>query len=327
MPFRSIISGLLSLGWLVACSPVEQLHKETTRKPEFSKEHIITSDDHVLPLRVWAPAEPEQPTAAIIALHGFNDYSYAFRVPGEYMAKRGIAVFAYDQRGFGKTKEHGIWGGKENLMRDAVDVVNVVKNRYPNIPVYLLGESMGGAVVVSTLATYPDLPVDGAILTAPALWGNETMNGFYRITLWMMAHTFPGMELTGSGLKIQASDNIEILREMGRDPNIIKSTRVDAIYGVVSLMDYAYTSLPLVKKPLMLLYGANDQVIPKEPVRKAIGLFEQPVKVVYYPTGYHMLLRDLKGEIVLNDIVSWIKYPTGPSPSGYDQNWEERFKE
>ena len=56
-------------------------------------------DGATLPLKSWLP--DGKPKAVILALHGFNDYSNAFKDSGEEWAKHGIATFAYDQRGFG----------------------------------------------------------------------------------------------------------------------------------------------------------------------------------------------------------------------------------
>ncbi len=309
-----------------ACTPVTQAFRHATHQPYITDEGLVSGDGHVLPIRYWIP-EDRTPDAIIIALHGFNDYSNAFAAPGEYLGRHGIAVYAYDQRGFGKTRQHGIWAGQENLMQDVEQMVRGVAQMHPGIPIYLLGESMGGAVVITALAEKSLPEVKGAILTAPAVWGDETMNSFYRGTLWLMAHTLPEMELTGRGLGVLASDNLEMLRAMGRDPLVIKSTRVDAVYGIVGLMDSAYQEIGKVKTPLLLLYGANDQVIPKTPVRLAIDRIHAPNRIAYYPDGYHMLLRDLKGEVVLGDIRHWILYPDAPLPSGYDQNWEERMKQ
>lgn len=319
------VASLLIILLITACSPVQQAFKRATHHPYLTDEFLVSGDGHRLPVRYWLPQE-SVPDAIIIALHGFNDYSNAFAAPGDYLSAHNIAVYAYDQRGFGKTLQHGIWGGRENLTRDMEQMVHAVAALHPDIPIFLLGESMGGAVVISALGN-DDLPqVKGAILTAPAVWGDETMNSFYRATLWLMAHTLPEMELTGKGLKILASDNIEMLRAMSRDPLIIKSTRVDAIYGIVGLMDDAYQNIGNVNTPLLMLYGANDQVIPKTPVEQAIQRIHAPYRVAYYPDGYHMLLRDLKGEIVLDDIRHWILQPDAPLPSGYDRNWEERMK-
>lgn len=320
------VIALMMASLLAACTPVEQAFKRARHQPYLTDEVLVAGDGHTLPIRYWLPPE-STPKAVIIALHGFNDYSNAFASPGEHLSTHDIAVYAYDQRGFGKTKQHGIWGGKENLTQDVQQMVLAVSDLHPGIPIYLLGESMGGAVVIASLSQYPQLEVKGAILTAPAVWGDETMNTFYRVTLWLTAHTLPEMELTGRNLKILASDNIEMLRAMGRDPLIIKKTRVDAIYGIVDLMDTAYQNIGRVHTPLLLLYGANDQVIPKTPVQKAIARLNAPYRVAYYPDGYHLLLRDLKGEVVLNDIAGWITDAAAPLPSGYDKDWEQRMGE
>ena len=103
---------------------------------------------------------------------------------------------------------------------------------------------------------------DGIILSAPAVWGGDQLNGFYRATLWVMVRVVPGLELTGRGLKVMASDNIEMLRALGADPLFIKATRVDAIAGLVELMDIAAASVDSLDGPLLVLGGARDEIVP-----------------------------------------------------------------
>src|SRR3546814_5012683 len=90
---------------------------------------------------------------------------------------------------------------------------------------------MGGAVVVAALAGPQPPEAAGAILVAPAVWGRSTMPFHQRAALWLSARLFPSARFSGRGLGIQASDNIEMLRALGRDPLFIKETRVDAIHG------------------------------------------------------------------------------------------------
>jgi pimeloyl-ACP methyl ester carboxylesterase len=73
--------------------------------PRFTGTSFVAADGQVLPLRKWLPDGGAK--AVILALHGFNDYSNAFEGPGEAWAKRGIATYAYDQRGFGAAPERG----------------------------------------------------------------------------------------------------------------------------------------------------------------------------------------------------------------------------
>jgi len=276
-----------------------------------------TADDAPLPYREWRPSG--KPQAVIVAVHGFNDYSRAFETTGTFFKAHRIAVYAYDQRGFGAAPNTGIWAGEENLVGDLKQYIQQLSKCYPHTPIYLLGESMGGAVVIDAVAD-PSFPkVKGIILSAPAVWGAETMNPIYRGTLWLAAHTIPYKQFTGSNLKIIASNNYPMLKRLVADPLIIKKTRVDAIYGVVHLMDSAYEKVPAVKTPTLLLYGAHDQVIPRMPVESALAHFTVPVEYVYYPDGYHMLLRDLQGELVMRDILSWIRQPKKPLPSGFGE--------
>jgi hypothetical protein len=134
--------------------------------------------------------------------------------------------------------------------------------------------------------------------------------------LWLAAHVIPGVSLSGSGLKILASDNIEMLRRNGRDPLFQKTARADAIYGLVNLMDEGRKAAAEIKStPRMLfLYGANDQVIPAAPTKAVLAELGSKTDVRFYTNGYHMLLRDLEGLIVWKDVANWIKVP--PSSSG-----------
>ena len=81
--------------------------------PAITDAGFIADDGATLPLKSWLP--DGKPKAVILALHGFNDYSNAFKDSGEEWAKHGIATFAYDQRGFGAAPWHGLWAGAARL--------------------------------------------------------------------------------------------------------------------------------------------------------------------------------------------------------------------
>jgi alpha-beta hydrolase superfamily lysophospholipase len=257
-------------------------------------------------LRHW---DAKDPRAIIVALHGMSDYSNGFAIPAPYLADHGISVLAYDQRSFGRAPNPGVWPGGDTMRNDLDDFVDIVRARYPRIPVIALGESMGGAVVLSALAADRKPNVDGVILVAPAVWSRSDMPLLYRVALWTAAHVAPSMTVSGKGLKIWPSDNIEMLRANYRDPLFQKQTRADAVWGLVNLMDEArhapekITSAP----PILIVYGAKDQIIPAAPTKAVIAALGNRAEVREYPNGYHMLLRDLGREAPLKDIVAWIE--------------------
>lgn len=290
--------------------------------PRLGADAFVAGDGTALPLRVWSPAAGEA-KAVILALHGFNDYSKAFEDAGAYWAGRGIAVYAYDQRGFGAAPHRGLWAGAGPMVDDLSTAARLLRARHPDTPLYLLGDSMGGAVVLAAAAAARPPPADGAILVAPAVWARATMPVGHRVALWLGAHTVPWATVTGRGLKIQASDNIEMLRALGRDPLVIKETRIDAIHGLADLMDQGLEAAPKLRLPALLLYGAKDEVVPQDPTLHLWQSLPDSVRHsqrrALYADGWHMLLRDLKAEAVWRDIAHWIADPAAPLPSGADE--------
>jgi acylglycerol lipase len=190
---------------------------------------------------------------------------------------------------------------------------------------------MGGAVAIlaATGATgIRPAAVDGVILSAPAVWTRESMQFLPRMALWAGVRMFPGAVFTGESLHILASDNIPMLLALGRDPMVIKGARVDTMYGLVDLMDRTVEAAPGLTQPLLLMYGARDAVIPADPVRAfTAGLPQDAVRrdrFAYYDNGYHMLLRDLQGKKVADDVASWVLDRAAALPSHADTGGAER---
>jgi acylglycerol lipase len=157
------------------------------------------------------------------------------------------------------------------------------------------------------------------VLIAPAVWARETMPWYQRLVLGWTARVLPGLRLTGEGIERWPSDNVPMLRAMGRDPLVIKATRVDALWGVTNLMDAALASAPdLPALPTLLLYGERDEIIPKRAFcRLRRDLTERPsLRLALYRDGWHMLPRDLQGERVRADIAAWVADSTAALPSG-----------
>lgn len=330
-------SALLALSLLAGCTATHQPMGPVVQAPSIDGQALLAPDAAVLPLRAWLPPGP--PRAAILALHGMNDYSNAFQMPGEYWSRLGIATYAYDQRGFGRAPQPGIWSDTQTMAADLSAAVDAIAARHPGVPLYVLGESMGGAVVISALAQPGPggkplaQRIDGAILSAPALWGRQTMSALYRLTLWAAYQTVPGMKLEPpAGLKIVPSDNIEMLRALASDPLVLRRTRVDAVSGLVDLMTTAYDDLDRLPGdlPVLVLYGQHEQVLDRKSVTESLARLDarsagSPVRQAVYSRGYHMLLRDRCAATVWSDVAAWIEAPAAPLPSGADRSrWIEK---
>jgi len=256
-----------------AIPQLQPANPETIR-PKLTENQLIMADGYELPLSVWEPEGRSK--AVVLALHGFNDYRQAFADVGPYLAKHGIISYAYDQRGFGQTSHSGLWAGSERMVNDIKNVIHLLRKRHGSIPLFAMGESMGGAVVMSAVANAHPLDVSGVVLVAPAVWGRSTMPWYQRLALWIGAHTFPASSVTGEGLDIMPSDNIEMLKALSADPLVIKETRIDSIYGLSNLMDEALLAAKWLTPPALIVYGQRDEIIPRYPTCQMLRSLPEP---------------------------------------------------
>jgi acylglycerol lipase len=315
----SKLSILLSCLVFSACSTAKiQPQSDSPASAVIRPDVMIMPDGYQLPYTFYPVPEStardngelsERQNVMVIALHGFNDYRTAFVDLCTYLSVRGVECIAYDQRGFGQTQHLGIWPEAGRLQADLKSVIVLLRDRYPDRELILVGESMGGAVIITAQEQYPDFMAENvtrSVLLAPAVWGRDTQPWYQRWLLWLAVRTFPSWQPTGEGLGIQATDNLDALRAMGRDPLVIKKTRIDAIYGLNNLMDQALAAIDKQVVNTLYFYGEKDEVIPKNATCAALEKVEAVQRRMVlrtYPKGYHMLSRDLQREQVFRDLV------------------------
>jgi hypothetical protein len=151
---------------------------------------------------------------------------------------------------------------------------------------------------------FPD--ISGAVLVAPAVWGWRVMNPALAGLLRLLAHSAPWLPISASEFRKLASDNQAMLRALDQDPLVLQSVRVDALYGLVTLMDDALESATSLRTPTLILYGARERIIPRAAREKFISHLQASQPVLIYPHGHHTLLRDLNAGVVLRDVARWI---------------------
>jgi len=287
--------------------------------------HVITPDGYRLPLHLWEPETT--PRGVVLGLHGFGDHGASFAALAGPLNRAGYVFYAYDQRGFGATDRPGIWAASERLTGDVALMADLLRARHGDIPLYLVGKSMGAAVALTALAGEDAPVVDGLVLIAPAVWARETMPWYQRLGLWMLLRIAPGLRLSGDAahdLGIRPTDDPEVMRALSLDPLTLKRARVDAVHGLTELMGEALEASARLRGPVLILYGDNDQVIPARPL--CVMLVRLPPaqengwRLVLYPEGYHMLTRYTKAARTYGDVVAWMDDHGAPLPSGHELN-------
>jgi acylglycerol lipase len=120
-------------------------------------------------LASWKADKGKQ-KAIVLAIHGFGLHKYAFRPFAENMRLRGVSTYSLDIRGFGAWAHSKPSNQRLNLqlaLGDIKDTLQALKDENPNTPIFLLGESMGGALALRAAADCPQL-VAGVISSVPS---------------------------------------------------------------------------------------------------------------------------------------------------------------
>ena len=276
--------------------------------------HFKTQDGSTLEARVWNDSKPQH---IVLGVHGFNDYSKSFeRLAQHLVTETQATVYAYDQRGFGANPQPGVWPGSQELINNLRHIAAQLRERYPDLPLTVIGESMGGAVLLVAASESPGLSADQLILKAPAVWGAQSMPFYQRLSLYTMNLIAPEMSFTGRGLSslgIRPTDDPEVSRDLSRDPLVIKATRVSSLAGVTELMGRAQSQTNLPPQRTLLLYGLRDRIIPPQPVCDWLTNLNSAASatlkadVIVYKEGWHMLTRQLSARETLEDIAHWIQ--------------------
>ncbi len=286
--------------------------------PRLEDHAVVSFDGARLGLTRWTP-EGREPWAVIVGVHGMNDYANAFHLAAPFWAAQGIATYAYDQRGFGRSPRRGVWASEAVLSEDLRTVTALVRQRYPHAVIAVAGESMGAAVAIEAFAS--DRPPDASrlVLVSPAVWGWSSQPPPNRAALWLVAHLDGAAVINPPRFvtdRISPSDNIQELIAMGHDPLMLWGARGDALYGLVGLMQHAWRDAGKPGVAILDLHGAHDEIIPRRPALRAAARLKPTDRSADYANGWHLLLVDNQAETVWRDIAAFIADPSAPLPSG-----------
>jgi alpha-beta hydrolase superfamily lysophospholipase len=270
------------------------------------------SDDADVPYRLWLAKKAR---GAILLLHGCCDYSGAFDEIAPKLVKRGFSCLAYDQRGFGGTASRGEWTSRERYIADVHDAIAFFRKRMDaDLPLFIVGESMGGSVAVHSAASKPDLNLSGIVLVAPGALASALRNRFYN---WLM--TLLGLFAGKSELVVERNNANELapaaaIRLLG-DPMVMQAIRADLLAGVIAMGYAAVDAAKAVTIPSLTMMAGKDDLLRGACVRQLYENLGGNKEWLTLKDGPHLLLHWQHGGVVLRRARRWIERRMAASPA------------
>jgi Lysophospholipase len=212
----------------------------------------------------FIPVVQRQPALVVVAVHGLKGSAGVFSSPAQRWSDRGILTYSV-------TLSY-----PDTTPVQVNRLIRLVGERHPGIPLMVVGESLGGSLVVSALARSDAPRVDGLVLAAPAVWPDSLSFAALQGVLGLIAY-LPG--------------------EAGA-PFWSK---------VIGLMNEARERAPAVRcRPILVLTGDLDEVVPRQGVDVLVSRLGAGAELRVYPNGGHTLFRNAGGEEVTDQVAEWM---------------------
>ena len=253
--------------------------------------------------------EPDAEAKAVVCLvHGLGEHCGRYGHVAEAFNQAGYALVSFDLRGHGKSAgRRGHASGYTALMDDIFQLLETAKERYPNVPVFLYGHSLGGNLVIHyALRRLPKLA--GIVATAPLIRPTAKPPG-WKIALLQAMYGLRLSLSVPSGLETAA---------LSRDPKVVQAYREDPLtHGRISArlaMDMLRNGewnmvhaadLPC---PLLLMHGNADRITSAKASREFALRADVACTLKIWKGGFHELHNDPAKQDVLDYMLDWLDH-------------------
>ena len=277
-----------------------------------SEAHFDAAAGRRLFERRWEPAAPQR---SLVLVHGYAEHSGRYEHVAAWFAARGAAVHAFDHQGHGHSSGVRCHVRRFSDFLDDLDVVVArARGQSPDLPLYVVGHSMGGLIACSwAVERAPD--VDGLVISAPALGTEQAPSGMRWAALQLLRRVWP-TGFVGGGLDAEG---------LSRDPAVVKAYLEDPLIVLrmtFSLGAELFAALSRtaprgadVRQPLLMLHGDSDPIC-SPAASQAFASSAPDARYVSYPGLRHEIFNEPEQEQVFEDVQRWLLEREQPSSRG-----------
>ena len=256
--------------------------------------------------QTWTPESEAR--AVVLLVHGLGEYSGRYTHVADHLTQRGVAVYALDHYGHGKSDGHAGFVERFSVYLDGVAaLLERAQSEYPGPPLFLLGHSMGGLIAASFLLDH-QAAFKGAVLSGPAIKSDQAPPAIVIALIKLIsaiAPTLPMIQLDASGV----SRDPDVVSAYTNDP-LVHHGKLTArlIAEMSSAMNNTVSRAADISLPIILMHGEDDQLTSPSgsaELYEAISSSDKTLKT--YPGLYHEIFNEPEQEEVLTHMSDWLE--------------------
>jgi acylglycerol lipase len=268
-------------------------------------QYTTTPDNIQLYVTSWLV---ENARAAVLIVHGIGEHSGRYGHVIAALNARGYNVFAYDQRGHGKSGGQRMYIETPDLLPDDVAVVREsLYAELGNLPLFVYGHSMGSLVSLAYAIDHQE-DLAGLILTGAPLDFDSNVSPVLMAVSKVANRLLPRM---------QALDLVNP-KDLSHDPAVVKAYQDDPLNhhgrlsvragtSLLALLSNTRERLEELIVPLLLLHGASDAICPSSGSQMIYDRAASADKTLtIYPDLFHEIHNEPEQATVLSDILAWL---------------------
>lgn len=252
---------------------------------------------------------PTDPKALILINHGFAEHLVRYDYVADKISKEGYGIYRYDLRGHGKTKSTiGHIESYEDFILDCDEMVELMKKENPDLPIFILGHSMGGLITTLYGLRYPN-KIKGQILSGAAVDTLPSAKGI-RSYLLEFINIFSKKKTIANPVSNDICSVETVVADYKNDPLVLKEATLNFyVQFLVKGRREITKNISNYKCPCIILHGEKDKVVPKEIAHyfyNSISSHDKELKI--YDNLYHEILNEGTKDEVILDIVNWLNH-------------------
>jgi acylglycerol lipase len=254
----------------------------------------------------WLPAGEAR--GAVVLLHGLAEHSGRYAELVGRLVARGLAVYALDHRGHGRSAGPRANVGRFDwLVADAAARIASARAEQPGRPLVLLGHSMGGAIALATALAHPGL-VDALALSAPAVGADPHVPRARLALARLLSLLAPS-----AGVLTLPSDALSrdpaVARDYDRDPLVFRgAVPARSLVELLAAMKRIWAHAPELRVPVLVMHGTGDLLVPLrfcDPVYERLGSADR--SILRYDGLYHEIFNEPERDRVFADLEAWLE--------------------